>query len=294
MRSETDWKGLSSYLLVTFVVTYAIEVWLIRGHTSPILKGLGQYVVAAVMWVPALGAVVTMKFVTHEGFGIANIRVGDWRPYVTSAVVLPACFVVIYATTWLLGLGEPDWTLSEFRRQFAAAGLDVPHVPAPALLWPALFLAVCVVAPFVNALFGFGEELGWRGYLLPKLLPLGKVRAYVLLGIAWGLWHAPLVFAGFMYPGHPLSGTLMFIGLTTSLGIYMNELTLRHRSSVLAGWIHGVFNSQRLGVWALLFPVTTPLVGGFSGAIGLVTWLGLGVWEARRVRPRASRFEARP
>lgn len=287
MTRHIDWKGLSSYLIVTFAITYAIELALILSHTSPIVKGFGQYVVAGVMWVPALATVVTVKFVTHEGFGIANIRVGDWRPYVASALMLPGGFLLIYAVTWALGLGQPDWALSEFRKQFAAAGLEAPRTPAPALLWPALFLAMTAVAPFVNALFGFGEELGWRGYLLPKLLPLGKVWAYVLLGIVWGLWHAPLVFAGFMYPGHPLSGTLMFIGLTTTLGIYMNELTLRHRSSVLAGWIHGVFNSQRLGVWALLFPVTTPWLGGYAGAVGLTMWLLLGLWAVRRGTPRA-------
>jgi membrane protease YdiL (CAAX protease family) len=34
-------------------------------------------------------------------------------------------------------------------------------------------------------LFGFGEEFGWRGYLLPKLMPLGRWKAYVLVGIIW-------------------------------------------------------------------------------------------------------------
>ena len=155
--------------------------------------------------------------------------------------------------------------------------------PLPALVWPGLFAVTLFVAPFVNGLVAFGEELGWRGYLLPKLLPLGRLRAHLLLGVIWSLWHLPLVLVGFMYPGHPLAGVLAFTVLTTGFGTYLDELTLRHRSSILAGWAHGVFNSQRLGVWALLFPDVHPLLGGFAGILGLCTWLLLG-WRASRAR----------
>jgi hypothetical protein len=93
---------------------------------------------------------------------------------------------------------------------------------------------------------------------------------------------------GFMYPGNPFAGVLMFVTLTTVFGIYMNELTLRHNSSILAGWIHGVFNTQRLGMWVLLFPNVNPWLGGFSGVLGIGIWLILGIWETRRsIRPRA-------
>lgn len=85
-----------------------------------------------------------------------------------------------------------------------------------------------------------------------------------------------------MYPGYPIIGMLLFIMLTTGLGMYLNELTLRYRSSILAGWAHGVFNTQRLGVWVLLFPHTNPLIGGFSGILGIGIWFALGLWETRR------------
>ena len=155
-------------------------------------------------------------------------------------------------------------------------------MPSPRVIWPVLFLASVFVAPFVNSVFAFGEELGWRGYLLPKLLPLGKFRAYVLLGIIWGAWHWPLVFVGFMFPDHPFAGVLMFTALTTVFGIYMNELTLRHDSTILASWIHGVFNAQRLGIWALLFPKVNPWLGGVSGMVGIGVWSILALWESRR------------
>jgi membrane protease YdiL (CAAX protease family) len=286
-RPRLDRKGLFSFLTITFAITYAIEGALIRGgfRISPGAFSLGQFIIAAVMWVPALATVLTVKFVTREGFAIANVRFGGWRPYVAVGLIVPGCFFIIYALTWMSGLGRPDWSLESFRRLVtAASGTAMPPMPAPAVVLPLVFLATLVVTPVMNSVLGFGEELGWRGYLLPKLLPLGKPRAYALLGLVWGLWHLPLVLVGFTYPGHPLGGALMFVALTTAFGIYLNELTLRHRSSVLAGWAHGVFNSQKLGVWALLFPSVNPMLGGFAGALGVGVWIILALVVSRRRR----------
>jgi len=284
-ETKLDPKGIFSFLSITFVVTYAIEGGLILSgfRMTQLPAGYGQLVVMAVMWVPALATVLTIKFVTREGFAIVNFRFGSWKPYLTSGLLVPICFVFIYGLTWLLGLGQPDWELEQFLATIpSAVGADLPPMPSPALVLPVLFVMTLVITPFINGLFGFGEELGWRGYLLPKLMVLGKLKAYLLLGIVWGLWHLPLILIGFTYPGQPILGTLAFIALTFTLGIYINELTLSHRSSILAGWVHGVFNSQKLGIWALIFPNTNPLIGGFAGIVGIIVWLSLGLWEMRR------------
>jgi len=280
-----DYKGVLSFLLITFVVTYAFEGALILSgfRITQIPAIYGQLIIAAVMWVPAFATVLSVRLITNEGLGITNIRFGPWKPYLESGLLVPLCFVIIYGLTWLLGLGQPDWRMDQFVEMISsAAGTDLSPMPSPTLMLPVLFLVTLTIAPIVNGLFGFGEELGWRGYLLPKLMPLGKLRAYVLLGIVWGFWHLPLILIGFTYPGQPLLGTLAFIALVLSFGTYMNELALRHRSSVLAGWIHGVFNSQKLGVWALLFPNINPLIGGYAGLVGIIVWLALGLFQIRR------------
>jgi hypothetical protein len=280
---RVDRKGIVSFLLITFAVTYAIEGALALGgfRWEGIPPILGQYVIAAVMWVPALATVLTIKFVTHEGFAITNLRFGPLKPYLISAVVIPLAFAVIYGLTWLLGLGRPDWNLDALRQLMASSGADVSSMPpAPALL-AIIFFSSLIVGPTINGLFGFGEEYGWRGYLLPKLMPLGKVRAYLILGVIWGLWHAPLILVGFNYPGYPLLGVIWMCALTTALGIYLNELTLRYRSSILAGSIHGIFNGQGYGIWRQLFPTVNPLLGGVTGLVGIAVLTLLGLWAAR-------------
>jgi hypothetical protein len=70
--------------------------------------------------------------------------------------------------------------------------------------------------------------------------------------------------------------------MTTAIGIYINELALRNRSSILAGWIHGAFNGQVYGIWRLLFPTVNPLLGGFTGVLGIAVWLVVGLWTVYR------------
>ncbi len=62
-------------------------------------------------------------------------------------------------------------------------------------------------------------------------------------------------------------------------------MTLRNRSSILAGWIHGAFNGQAYGIWRLLFPDVNPLLGGMTGLVGMAVWLAVGLWQVRRAQP---------
>jgi len=298
-----DRKGIASFLAIAFGLTWLVEGILIQaglrfpaigqapaGEAERGLYLVGPLVLAALMWVPALATLLTTRFVTREGLAIANVRLGPLRPYFVSALVVPALFLVTYALSAVLCGVAPDWRFTAFCRSMSA---DPSTLPPPAVVLTGLFLGSTIVAPFVNGIFGFGEELGWRGYLLPKLLPLGKPRAYAILGIIWGLWHAPLVLVGFNYPGHPFLGVLGMIGVTTALGIYINEQTLRHRSTLLAGWIHGAFNCQVYGVWRVLFPEVDPLLGGFTGVTGIAVWAIFGLWDMRRARRSGIESSAR-
>jgi uncharacterized protein len=285
-----DRKGILSFLAITFAITYTIEIGLIATGVrfdgdAPVLWA--QLVIAGVMWVPAAAGVLTTRLITKEKISSTGLRFGSWKPYLISALLIPALFILVYLITWGLGLGQPDWQMAHFMGQMAAQGADLTATPDPGQMYIMLFALSVFGAIWINSLFGFGEEWGWRGFLLPRLMPLGKGKAYLLLGVIWGLWHAPLVLVGFNYPGTPLLGVLMMVLLTLSIGIYMNELTLRYRSAILAGWIHGVFNSQGYGIWRILFPTVNPLLGGITGLIGLAVFALAGLVAARVLEQRA-------
>jgi hypothetical protein len=283
-------KGILAYLLITFGITYAIEGGLILSgfRITAIPPLLGQYAILGVMWVPALATFVTARFITHEKLSSTGLHFGSWKPYVVTLVLVPLAFILIYAITWALDLTQPDWALKTFMSNMAAAGAPMPPGPPPPFVIPLIFVISLLPGPFFNSIFGFGEEWGWRGYLLPRLMPLGKAKAYLLVGLIWGLWHAPLVLIGFNYPNSPILGVVAMIALTTALGLYINDLSLRYNSAILAGWIHGVFNSQGYGIWRLVFPISNPLLGGFTGIIGIGVLLILGFVSMAVLKPAKS------
>ncbi len=286
-KSSLERKGILSFLVITFGITYVIEGTLIlSGFRFTAIPGaFGQIIVLVVMWVPTFAALTTVKFITHERPAIGSFRLGSYKPYIEAAIALPIAFAVIYGSTWLLGLARLDLKLEHFRAMFLNAGIDFPPIPDPAQPIFGLLFASLVIGPFVNGFIAMGEEIGWRGYLLPRLMPLGKVKAYLLSGVIWGLWHTPLVLIGFTYLDQPILGSFMFIAMTTALGVYINELTIQNNSCILAGWAHGIFNAQKLGVWSLIFPGVNPLIGGYAGIIGIVILFALGFWQAGRARP---------
>lgn len=276
-------KSILSYLGVTFAITWGVETVLLARGVSFVgfPPQYAQLIVASVMWVPALGALVAARICGQKVVPY-GWRFGRFLPYLVVGLATPIVFFVAYGATVLFGLGRLDLTLTSFFEQVArAAGQAMPRVSDPGKVLVVLLVVTTFATPFINTLFGLGEEIGWRGFLLPRLLPLGKLRAYLLSGIIWGLWHAPLVLMGFAFPGYPVIGILLFIVFTTIIGVILNELALRYRSVILAGFGHGVFNSQAYGIWKMIVPAPQPLLGGIPGLVGLVV---LGVTATIVVR----------
>ncbi len=292
-----DRKGIAAFLLITFGVTWGVEILLIAGGarfelTRPTTSMV--WVVGLLMLAPALAAFVTLRFITREGFGNAYLRFGNWKPYVACWLVIPACYAVIYLLTWALGLGgQPDWQFTWFLGLFAQSGVAVPPMPAPGIIWAALFFSSLVPGALFTTIFAFGEDFGWRGFLLPKLMPLGKPVAYTLMALIWSAWHWPLVLKGFTYPGYPVLGIVFFTLLTGTIGTAMNELTLRYRSCILPSWFHALFNTQKQGIWILMFPAINPLLGGYAGVVGLAVWGGLAAIVLLMFRRSASELKTR-
>ena len=142
-------------------------------------------------------------------------------------------------------------------------------------------LAFIVISPLVLPvhIFALGEEIGWRGYLLPILLKLTSQRKAVLLhGLLWGLAHTPLIYFGFNYGmdywGAPWSGILMMTLVCIVLGTWLAYVTIRSESILPAVIFHGAGNV--IGEMAALvsFVSISPLLGpnptGLIGMSGLL------------------------
>ena len=130
------------------------------------------------------------------------------------------------------------------------------------------------LAPVLNIFTTFGEEWGWRGYLVPKVSThLRIVPTLLVTGIVWGLWHAPLTIIGHNYgtgyPTWPIGGIAAMCLFCIVVGIFLTYVTVRTGSCLAAAIGHGAINGFVSA--ALLFSVTggNPFVGPLPvGIIG--------------------------
>jgi len=120
----------------------------------------------------------------------------------------------------------------------------------------------------ITALATFGEEAGWRGYLLKQLAYLGFWRSSLLIGFVWGVWHFPVILAGHNYPHHPVAGVFLMIAFCVAASPLHAYVTLRSRTPLAAVILHAGVNSSA-GL-SLMLVRGHELYVGVMGLAGLV------------------------
>jgi membrane protease YdiL (CAAX protease family) len=121
--------------------------------------------------------------------------------------------------------------------------------------------------------FALLEEIGWRGYALPRLQRRhSPLVASIILGILWASWHLPTFFLeGSAQEGAPFLGYLV---ATTMFAIFLTWFYNHTQSILLAGVLHASYNSSLLAV-----PVgRVPVVLATFGTIGLLLTIVVIVW----------------
>jgi membrane protease YdiL (CAAX protease family) len=194
-------KGVYLFLIVTFgltiTVSFIARLFGLSFFGTPLVTARAQLLVAGTMFIPALSAIPIHILLLKRPLRELGFRWGDFTNYAKAYGIIVGLFLVNYAIVYLFLL-KPDFTLHSFLAQFRGLAVGIP-IPASSLIL-LLSLATFIAAPILNMIPALGEEIGWRGFLLPNLEPLGKRRAAVLSGMIWALWHAPLILIlGFYY-----------------------------------------------------------------------------------------------
>ena len=255
----------STFYAMTLAQSVAVALFV-----TPVI---GAYSLPVVMMTPLVSVLVMKLAITREGYrhaGWADLGLNTPGSKVWGlALGLPFLILLVsYGVVWTLGL----------------AGVGVPPNVADVLL---------------NALINFGaglvlcvgEETGWRGYLLPRLMGLGLKPALLLSGLLQGLWHVPVIVLTTVYhsEGNPWLVIPLFISTMSVAGVLFGYLRLKGGSTWPAVVAHSVFNTY----WTLFNAVTigaTPLaVEYLSGETGLFTLIGVVVAAGvlvQRLEPR--------
>ena len=156
-------------------------------------------------------------------------------------------------------------------------GFNLGSPPAKPVELGTLLLGFAAIwyGPIISFAQLFGEEYGWRIFLQSRLAKqYGRIKGVLLVGLVWGLWHAPLVAgAGWTFPGYPVLGVILFTISTILLSIPLGLAVFKSKSVLLPAFVHGVINLSA-NYLALNFYVPTDPV--YSFGIGVYGLLVLG------------------
>jgi len=274
-----DRKGILSFIALACGLAWLVvsPLWLSGQGLRHPLVGV---VLILMMWTPALAVLIVTRLISPppEGLqratGLVLGRGRRWGWYWLFAwlgvtlLVLATPFVGALFGLYTLDLVE----FSGFRAALEAAGAGPMLEQTPIQVLVLAQLALLPLAPAMNAIFAFGEEWGWRGYLLPRLLPLGQWPALILSGIIWGLWHAPVVLLGYNYPDHRASGWLLMTAMCVVWGLLFGWTRLATGSVWPAVIGHGALNGSA-GIVVLLGQAGTPVNPALVGVTGVTGWI---------------------
>lgn len=223
-----------------------------------------------IMGLPTIATVLMLLVLSRDGYnrngwaglGLHRSGIRYW-PVAILGPLLVGLFAV--AATVLIGQASIAWP-TELRH---GKGLSLV----------AFGLAFALVT-------SLAEEIGWRGYLLPRLVPLGQRRALLISGLVWATWHVPFIlWMGYHSDGKLLLVLPLFYGTIVAAGFFFGYLRIHSDSVWPAAIGHGIHNFS-WGVLSLFTVSAHPVVveeylGGDNGIFILAGTIVMLVWARR-------------
>lgn len=269
----TQKKNVTWFVVITVLISWPLMLLPLAFPGVP--------AVALVAWMlamfgPGLAAIIVTRFVARESLSTLNLRrLGPKRFYAWAWVLPPVLAVVALGFTLLFGVGTFDASFAMIREALPQEPLPVPVE----LILLGQIVSAIAFAPLINVVLGaMGEELGWRGFLLPRLMGLGKWRAILFSSVIWGLWHAPVILQGHNYPETPMLGVVLMVGWCVLLGIFLSWLYLETRSPWAPALAHGSINATAALPILFLEPGVNLTWGGTLASVS--GWVGIALFVA--------------
>lgn len=242
MKEDKTISNIKKAIICFVILTFALSsvFWVLIMFT-----GRTGLITILLMWIPGISAIITalIFFRSIKGFG--------WRPgnikYLALAFLLPfALNLITYGLFGLFGLGSYTGN------------------------WPNILTFGVLLGVIVSLFLGLGEEIGWRGFLVPQLAKITSFKwVAIISGVIWALWHFPVILTGSYVAGTPLwwSLPIFFLGVLL-LSIVLAWITIKSGSLWPAVIYHGIDN--------YIIEIFTPLTSGgvsvyYVGESGIIT-----------------------
>jgi membrane protease YdiL (CAAX protease family) len=206
------------FIVSVLALSWGFEAFII---TNGGVRNFGLLWIVALMCIPGVLSIV-LRLILKSGFGDVGLRIGKGSYYLY-AMAIPLLLALLVA------LISAAFDI----RNFSPVSLEQFTQLGPTLL-SVLGLGL------VGAL---GEEVGWRGFLLPKMISGGIKNPYLFSGLVWASWHLPLIaFGGFYQADNALLMTLIYGVGIIAMSYVFSELRVRSGSVWVAAIVHAAHN----------------------------------------------------
>lgn len=254
-------KNSAKTRILTFVIILACLT-----VASRFLPGRSNLTMLFIMWIPGIAALLT-SLITWK-----SLKQVSWKPkwkWMGIGWLLPVTYgAIAFGIIWTLGLGSvPKASFIENGK--LTMGMTSNN---EALIIVAAFFYITILNLLPNMIFALGEELGWRGFLVPelnKITSFGKTALFS--GLLWAGWHLPAILSGnYGAEGTPLwFQVICFSVLVLSGAVILAWLRLSSGSI----WPCVVFHAVHNGVIQNFFTNLTADTGKteyFIGEFGIM------------------------
>ena len=283
-------KNATIYAVVLCLITWAAaaifaSVTGFTGAQSDLGRLLGYNIFAACcMFLPAAVALLMRPLLEKakcaQKCTTQYSSMLRFRPRWSWLVAAVVAAVSVFLSIGLSGLFIPVMSFKEGTMALMISSGATPEMVAQSMgplgnmpSW-VMLLATIMSGIFagvtINALFAFGEEYGWRYFMVGELAAKKFLPASLFIGAVWGIWHSPLILLfGHNYPNDRIVGIGMMVILCILLGIIELYFVIKSGSVWPSAIIHGIFNGIS-GMTLLWFPTGSALTTGMTGVAGFV------------------------
>jgi uncharacterized protein len=269
------------YLLLTFGICWsAAGIFALAGGTY---KGIGGTILATgYMLVPAIAAIIVTWFVHREKIGknlLVSFKINRWFfvAWLTPPLLHFASMGIALLFPEVSYSPDMEGMFTRYEGTLTPEQMDQMRLSMAMMPLHPLLMAVLqglLAGITINAVFGFGEELGWRGLLVQQLQGKSFVRVSLIIGAIWGIWHAPIILFGHNYPEHPVAGVFMMTLWCILLSPMFLYVTLKSGSVIAAAVMHGTLNAT-VGIAIMMLEGGSDLMVGATGLAGFIALTGV-------------------
>lgn len=264
------------FLIITFVISYSMAfafyiVGLKFSDTAKLVLGVAyMFVPMAVVFYLNRGQKIRTTLKALNFFNGLN-----WWYLVVLVTPILVAFLALEIGAFMPDVvvtSDMSGMVARYTDLLTAEQLDemktqIAELPKSLLLLSAV--QAVLLGATINAVAAFGEELGWRGYLLRSFRNLSFAKASIYIGVIWGIWHAPLILMGHNYPSYPVVGVAMMVVFCLVSTPIFNYLMIKSKSILAMAMLHGVVNAS-YGITILTLSGGNELTVGLTGLAGII------------------------